>query len=871
MSMNSPAWLDEEEDAHNRGASTSASGTITTPLPVSPRTTQRGRAALEEAGLGFLCESEKTCLPELPALSQTPPTPSIESKKSNNSSIVEPFVAKSNTSAPVHFLKRMQKAETDRQEKIAARNAADGIEMKPVPPPPRSKPPANRSHRSGMSPKHPKPPAAVAQPSPQAIGVQQETSAQVDLGVVAELSDDDKRSHSGLIKIMGELNVRKLLSSRFQHRVECHREILESLVEQSNKAVDMALVGALRLGVADPVLQIATIAAEATKIFIVKSSEVATADGSRVSDHSQLKSVHKELMCLASDCVKKLKEAKCTQHCTSVLVELARVYGAAEMIELVCGSVVIGSALSPSSASPPAVALGGSPSTTQSPTSSNIVASAAMDASAAGSRGVMSRLEFSIAFVQSHKQLLSNDDWEIFMRFAAFHLNASNNKVRKTAMSLVVYLHPIGGAKVFQFLKNVNPATMKIVTEELGESAMQQTSQDMLTPSVSVLDQVELKQETEDIAACAADGALSSENSLLVDLWQESLVGLKSAMCLFCPRWKVRERFLERIVSAVANSSQLFIGSGGGKLPGSLQWNLKNATVIECLGQILEKALGDSVPAVAGAALRALRLALPQLPTGNTAWPLIDSVYPSLIKLACTTQSKEAVMDIVALMVTQLSGGSSAGSPQKLFEVISGIANTPKMDVTKAPPKLLIARMELLQHILVLSPQLDVPGTLTTGRCMEVATAYLEAPNPKVRLTTSTFVMELHSKVGSLIHPYLSKLSGTPAMEELRARLSNAASNKKNAKAVRLFNMVQPLAEKGASSTKNQAELSVRERVQQHQRAAIATPQTPVSPRNELKSPGTPRNVVTPAGSVLSASTPAPVSTPGRKSRLVFA
>jgi hypothetical protein len=607
-------------------------------------------------------------------------------------------------------------------------------------------------------------------------------------------------------------------------------------------------------------------------VFVVRSSEVTTADGSRVSDHSILlksESVHKDLIALALECVKKLKEAKCAKHCTSVLIELARVYGAAEIIELVCGSSSLGGASRSSAAQ--LVDVVGAASAYLSPTSTDLVAATTLESSAAGSRGVMSRLEFAITFIQSHKNLLKKMDWEIFMRFAAFHLNASNNKVRKTAMSLVVYLHPIAAVNVFAFLKNVNPATMKIVSEELGESAMQNASEDMMTPTVSVLDQVELKQEAEDIAACIADGALSSENSLLVDLWEESLIGLKSAACLFCPRWKVRERFVERIVSAVANSSQLFIGSGATKIPGSLQWNLKNATVIECFSQILERALGDSVPAVASAAIRALRLSLPQLPSGNGAWPLIGNVCASLIKLASANQSKEAVMDIVALMVTQLSGGASCASPQKLFEAIAGVLCNPKMDVVKAPPKLLIARMELLQHILILTPQLDVPGTLTTGRCMEVATAYLEAPNQKVRLAASTFVMELHSKVGSLIHPHLSKLSGTPAMEELRARLSNAASNKKNAKAVRLFNMVQPLAEKAAASAKNQTELSVRERVLQHQRAAVATPQTPVSPRNELKSPGTPRSVVTPAGSVVSSCTPAPVSTPGRKSRLVFA
>lgn len=819
--MSKPAWLDDDspkKEAIPVMATPSApsSATGTSRPPISPRTTEKGRIALEEAGLGFLCEPEKNCLPEIPRPSPSnnvSPIPVVIMKKNGAVIQDETFTAKSNTCAPVHFLKRMQMAEAQKVEKQSERAKNGDVERTPAPPPRVSKP-RKLNPKSVSTRKDDDGAATVSTSGP--IGQLEEQPA-VDLSIITPLTDEERERYGSIIAQVGLETVTKVFSQRFQHRVMAQQEALQRLEDEmliKKGAVMKPLFDSVfllfRAGLQDPVINVFVAAANSMRLFLERNQDFDTnvVEG-KLADH-------------ISETVRRFRESnmKCREAIVALLNQLAkhRFVGAEAIIEAVCF--------------------------VDSSSSSNNALGVE-----SGVRSLTSRVEYCTTLIQRYEGILKKT-WKPVMCFAALCLNSSNNKIRKNAITLTAYVHAVAGREMEPFLIHVNPATVKLLKQELGDNGGGSVD-DMLNPSLPSLDQAEHRQEEDDLAAFEGETSLSSENEIIAELWAQSL-RLRSAKCIFSSRWKMRERIIERLTNLIAGTVHC-------TAPPSKMLDLKCAASVQSISQMLEKGLADSVPAVISASLRAVKGTISFLPS-HLAWDFVANFVPLLVRHHHNSQLQE-ITDGVLLLLSNLNGVSVA----RVFDTVAG-SESSTADLVKVAPRLLQSRVELLQ-LLISQHQLDVPQALQTAKCMSVAAAYLEVPNPKVRSAVCTMIIEIHHKIGSLIEPYLSKMNG-PAIEELRSRISTAAKSQRNSKAQRLFNFVKPLAESmGVSPHRQRAAdgISVKDRVLQYQekKGNNKSQEELVKKEEEDKKE---LEKITGANNVSMART-----TPGKKSRLIFA
>ena len=856
----SPTWLTDDETAE---ANVASPPRVPHP-PVTPPTTERGRAALKEAGLDFLVDDGAAALakndshsnakaanpsPAPPSLSGSPipVSPTVTLHKKGALIEDESFTSKSTTNAPVHFLKRMQQAETVRSEKKG-----------PHPP---STPDKHTSSR--VTPQRKQKPSVSPKPrnvnaAQQRIGELEEQRI-VDLSVIPELTAEDCDRYDAIIKYFGLHTCKLLASTRFQHRCDGHRAVSQKMDEEfSGKSVLKpfydAASQAVLLGLKDPVIAVFTTTASALRSFL-ESHQSNSAFDLKMFD---------ELDLIVGEIVKRLKETnvRCRDGCTSSLNAIAR--RSESLAFVVLQSVCYVSAASPTS------------SMTTPNTSTEVSTSVVIESATEGFRSTLAKIEFCEAFLESHPKVLK-EHWQTVMAFVAQHLNSSNNKVRKHALSLCVTVHPIAGRSMEHYLVQVNPATIKLLRQELGDGE-HVSAEDMLKPAVPTLDQAEIRQEEDDITAFNGETKLSLEKEVLTDLWSQSL-NLKSAKCIFSSRWKIRERLVERIGNLIVSSSHATSAP-------SRTLNLKCSSVAQSLAQIFEVSLQDTVPAVVTATFRSIRAILPYLIPISVP----DFMQP-LLPLFAKSQNGSGPQQ--ELMNDSLRSFCEFPSTN-LNTVISQIAAVQEAtsgDVGKVPLKLAVGRLELIFQViwyLNSTNGINDEAKLTTNPfasksvdevlTFEICRQYLDHPQAKVRAAACNVIVELYSRNSAKIEPLFSTLREN-ILNELKSRTASVAqlrgaNGTSVAKAQRLFNFMKPLgdANNASNTATDTTTTSVRQRVKEYQnmkqQQAAAADGTLDDLEARRKEEEAKKDLEKISGVNVASMGKA---TPGKKSRLVFA
>lgn len=816
-----PRWLDEDENS-------ASSHTDASPRPPVTPPSATGRKALEEAGLAFLCGdgTSSAAAPPTKLIPAPPATPPKAIKNSGNiivDDVTAEFISKSNTTAPVHFLKRMQQAEALRVERHSERAA--GVGKTPTPPP---------REKNAQKPTTPrKSQQQAATPSSVAIGVDAGVEhAPVDLSIVPTMSEDNKRLHASLIAAVGEDLVAKLVSCRFQHRVDAQHSLvhLMTTVDGSRDAVGTSILKMLLVGLRDAVLHVVTAAAQAVRDVVEVSI--------RVKEWERLLSAE-TIEAQLAELVKRLREpnTRCHDAVVSALFMLARASS--------CGSAVVLNAV-----------------TKVEPTA------------AAATSAYQSRIEFSVQLLQAHKDLLRYH-WKQVMELAVIGLNSSSSKVRRNAITLTNYVHTVAGKDIEAYLSSVNPATVKCLMEEIGGFS-NATAEELLLPAVSALDHQEQRQEEEDLAVFAAENVkLRSEDDVLVEMWSQTLK-LRSAACIMSSHWKTRERLIERLIGRITNSVH-------GVASADTAIDLTNPTVATCIAQLVERAVNDNVPPVANAAFRCVKEAV-SATSSRLVSEFISSSLAALVKKHSLPQFRDLVVEVVLQFLRTVDSSQQVS----LLDGIIGsetcskqTESTAAVSLQKLPAKLMQSRLEILQQVAATLFRSVSAGSSTAApaavspdvvkRILDAAVFYMDAPHPKVRAAVCGLVIEMHHHIGSAIEPFLVRMTG-PAMEELRSRLTTAARAQRNAKAQRLFNIVRPLADANSPNCgdRNVSGEDIKERILGFQRnKRSGGDETPLATPTSSKCIPTAAvdfDKVTGVNNVSAART-----TPGKKTRLMFA
>lgn len=489
-----------------------------------------------------------------------------------------------------------------------------------------------------------------------------------------------------------------------------------------------------------------------------------------------------------------------------------------------------------------------------------------------GFRSILSKIEFCETFLEFHPQVLK-EHWKTVMLFVSQHLNSSNNKVRKHALSLCVQIHPIAGRAMEQYLVQVNPATIKLLRQELGETDTA-SAEDMLNPAIPTLDQAEVRQEEDDISAFNGETKLSLEKEVVTDLWSQSL-GLKSAKCIYSTRWKIRERLVERIGNLIVASSHASAGP-------SRTVDLKCSSVSQSLSQIFETSLQDTVPAVVTATYRSIRSILPYL-VPSTVPEFMKPLLPLFAKSqSCSGSQQELVSDALRaycdLPIANLDETAS---------LIAASRGASAADIGKIPQKIAVGRLELIHQLIGFAnySASNTSGsssskTINDVSTFDIARQYLDHPQAKVRAAACSIVVELYARNSAKIEPLFSTLREN-VLNELKSRTASVAQQQRatgaasmHAKAQRLFNFMKPLGDAPDNAT-DTTTTSVRQRVKEYQdkKQAEAAATTGTGSEEEAEA----RRKEEEAKKELEKITGTNVAsmgkgaTPGKKSRLVFA
>lgn len=675
------------------------------------------------------------------------------------------------TNAPVHFLKRMQEAEqakAERRERRKEREARDPAAAAEARKEKREKKGKSTTPRravaatsadSGSDGDEQQAQHQVAKATTSgksmaeviASGGIEDTTANIDLSVVPELSADAKEKYEDLIAMFGLDLTAKLLSPRWQHRLAAVQESAARATESVDAAMQRAwmnLCDVLLVGLTDAVIQVFVAAVELLETLlahctfldeaaVVALQPVASALGTRLRESNTR----------IRDAAVKLFSSMSQHSCIGPVFAL----------DIICG--VEGSAAVSDSRS--WVAL-------------------------------ITRMDAASAITKADESLIGSCK-EILMRLCVQGLNCSNAKVRKRATTFATDIYRVIGKEMEPFLTAVSAATVRQLRQELEIEVCDATGP---------LEDETRKEDTDIAAFDAEEGSpMSEEQKVLAEIWADAL-GLRSAKCIFSSRWKLREQLVERLHRKVAEAieargTNAAGGGGSGALASSSSLgavaasrgvlNFKDNAVLQSLAQVEEKALSDAVPAVVAVAIPLVKTTIPVVPPMHIvefATPLVDALVRR------HTQNPQTAMSATECIV--LAAKHPKFGAATTCDIIMNDDAFAGGDVAKTAVKIVTSRLDLLANI-VETFGFEEAG-MSVDRIMKYAVGAFEHPQVKARASAANLIVEVYKQAGNVVQAYLSNLKGA-LLQELKDKI-NAIARKdrtRTAPIQRLANIVQPL------------------------------------------------------------------------------
>lgn len=617
------------------------------------------------------------------------------------------------------------------------------------------------------------------------VGIEDQETPEV-LVAPDELSATEKVDFKSQVALFGEMLVRKVRSSKWQHRVEGLKELQSSLrsfpVGRHKPKVLELVAGVLAWTIGDSVLHV-------FKQTVALWNHLLTdyvMDMEPTDVTSKFKPPTRLAVARLGDTNGRVRDL--TQQLLLSLARHPRI--GPEFV----GSFATGGAPGSLSASIESVASdravgsgqsGGddcSPDRVPCPglvTACGGGSSAVRAAGGAGWKLAIGKLGLAMALVQEHNLADAGPlGVGAVMGMAAEALNIPNAKVRKTASALVVEVYKREGKTCEAYLVDVSAAALKLLKQEI----------EIEICDVSALEAAESKgQEEDDLANLEPELRMSEAQRERLLRWQ-ALLGDRSLVCLLSRKWKLRDNVFSRLRTRLeaileAPPSQ---DTGGATLFDPENSQLTRAA-FEALVQVAEVGLHDSIPTLLVSCCHFLR-------------PVME-LYQRYLP---AEEIRGLLHPILGRVVNQVSHGTTA-TVQACLDLLQFLANQPKVGVTflsefltECDPeqekhwKVLLARLRVL---LALIPAHGFGETnMPIDRVMSFTVSCFQSPSGKVRSVAVQVIIEAYKKCGNGIRIYLRNQKPV-LLQELKEKLAKVARKErtKSAPVHTLASIVQPL------------------------------------------------------------------------------
>ena len=408
------------------------------------------------------------------------------------------------------------------------------------------------------------------------------------------------------------------------------------------------------------------------------------------------------------------------------------------------------------------------------------------------------------ALVASHP--LSTDDEDdkfsvhSVMTIALQGLNVTSNKVRKTAISVVVQVYRKVGANCEAYLNGINASIVKQLKQDIEREGLS---------DLNVLQIAATRGEEEEDHAhfCLEERTLTPEQNESIDRWQ-ALLGSNAISCIHSKKWRLRDRVFERLRAQIktaidiqnqgqesnSNSqSQCNEPSLLSKFYDPRNYQLTRA-VFESLMEIVEKGLGDAIPQLIMSCILFMRsvldLYIPVISVEHLQW----HIKPVVQKLVTHVSGTTSTVTRAALEMMQHLSKSSKLGVKFISEIVVCPDTVPKVTSgnVKEGWKVTLARLMIVNDLVKEYSFCD--EELSVETVMHFSAGSFQSPSGKVRSAAVAVIIEVYKKCGNVIRSYL-RYQKPAILNDLKERIAKLArkDRTKSAPIQTLASIVQPL------------------------------------------------------------------------------
>eukprot|EP01064_Diplonema_japonicum_P034532 TRINITY_DN7182_c0_g2_i1.p1 TRINITY_DN7182_c0_g2~~TRINITY_DN7182_c0_g2_i1.p1 ORF type:complete len:775 (+),score=166.09 TRINITY_DN7182_c0_g2_i1:190-2514(+) len=379
------------------------------------------------------------------------------------------------------------------------------------------------------------------------------------------------------------------------------------------------------------------------------------------------------------------------------------------------------------------------------------------------------KINLLISLLEEHElaELPTPFGVEAVMGLAVTSFSIVNQKVRKTATSLVVEVYKKIGPKSEKYLNNVPSSILKTLKQEV----------EIEVCDVDAFKDTEVKeQEEEDMACLEPDMKLTKEQKDDVARWT-SLLNTPSIICILSKKWKLRDHVYGRLTASLSSSPVQ-----------QSSYQLTRA-VFESYVEIAEIGINDAIPQLLVSCVAYLTALLhsygPIIAAEHLKWHLSNLVIHKLIGHVSGAASvvTQASADLLLLLARHQKIGAT---------FISTIVMQPDYCKSGQNWKMMLARLSILTTLIQEFEFKE--NSLSTEAIMGYAVGCFQCTNGKVRSAAVGVIIEVYKKCGNIIRVYLREQK--PALlNDLKEKIAKVArkDRTKSAPIQTLASIVQPL------------------------------------------------------------------------------
>eukprot|EP00002_Diphylleia_rotans_P008617 TRINITY_DN1859_c0_g1_i2.p1 TRINITY_DN1859_c0_g1~~TRINITY_DN1859_c0_g1_i2.p1 ORF type:complete len:578 (+),score=84.21 TRINITY_DN1859_c0_g1_i2:1349-3082(+) len=343
----------------------------------------------------------------------------------------------------------------------------------------------------------------------------------------------------------------------------------------------------------------------------------------------------------------------------------------------------------------------------------------------------------------------NNMNFEMVMTFTSTALQHANNNVRKAGIAVTLEVYRLAGSKTEQYLRNLNPALLKLLNEELQNEIGNPDIKPLVPQPAQPAPKAEVStHELEQL----------SESDMQTATPMFPIFGQGFIVNCFSKTWSTRE-------SAYNSMEAALLAAKG---------DPRDAFHASCV--LLLRGFQDSVPQIFLASLKALDPLLDKYEQVSSFLHVIQSGFESLIPMLVSKagDSNTRIRDSSIEALFQLSKKRSIGHHLVAKHILQPLES---MNAWRA----VVGRITILDKMVDEFGFKDssTKGSFQVENVMGFVISTFQSPNARVRKAAFDITLHIYEVAGRSIESYLKNLK--PAiMKELRTAIIQIARKHRN-------------------------------------------------------------------------------------------